>query len=100
MYFPCRFAFFKSDASGNKNFARSISKLIYAASFPWYTLSDKIGFNESGKNLLNTMPNRWSKKVYVQGFYYESILFKKAVNMFERMDISESIYKVVVEHYY
>ena len=25
---------------------------------------------------------------------------KKPVNLFERMDIDESIYKVVVEHYY
>ena len=33
------------------------------------------------------MPNRWSKQAYVQGFDYESISLKKAVNMFEHMEI-------------
>ena len=37
------------------------------------------------------MPNSWSKNVYVQGFDCEYITFKKAVNIFERMEISESI---------
>ena len=46
------------------------------------------------------MPNSWSKQAYVQGFYFKYILFKKAVNMFERMEIAESIYKGVVEHFY
>ena len=43
------------------------------------------------------MPNSWSKQAYVQGFYCESISFKKEVNMFEHMEISESIYEDVVE---
>ena len=38
------------------------------------------------------MTNGWSKKAYVQGFDFESITFKKYVNMFERMEIAESIY--------
>ena len=42
------------------------------------------------------MPNSWSRQAYVQGFYCESITFKKAVNLFDRMEISESIYKGVV----
>ena len=42
------------------------------------------------------MPNRWSKQAYVQGFHFESITFKKAVNMFERMEIAKYIYKDVV----
>ena len=46
------------------------------------------------------MPTRWSKQAYVQGFDCESIKFKKAVHMFERMKISESIYKGVVEPSY
>ena len=33
----------------------------------------------------------------MQVFDCESITFKKDVNMFERMDITESIYEVVVE---
>ena len=46
------------------------------------------------------MPNIWSKRVYVKGFDCESILFKKAVTMFERMEIAESIYEFVVEPSY
>ena len=46
------------------------------------------------------MPNIWSKQAYVQGFDFESITFKKSVNMFERMEISESIYKGVLEPSY
>ena len=46
------------------------------------------------------MPNIWSKQVYVKGFDCESITFNKAVNMFERMEFAESIYKGVVEPSY
>ena len=38
------------------------------------------------------MPTIWSKQAYVQGCYCGYISFKKAVNMFERTGISESIY--------
>ena len=38
------------------------------------------------------MPTSWSKHDYVQGFDFEYITFKNVVNMFERMDIAESIY--------
>ena len=43
------------------------------------------------------MPNSWSKQAYVQGFHFESVTFKNAVNMFERMKIAEYIYEYVVE---
>ena len=43
------------------------------------------------------MPNIWSKQAYVQGFDCRSILFIEAVNIFERMEIAESIYEDVVE---
>ena len=46
------------------------------------------------------MRNSWSKQAYGKGFYCGSILFKKAVNMFEHMEIAESIYKGVVEPSY
>ena len=38
------------------------------------------------------MPTSWSKQAYVQGFDGESILLKKEVKKFERMEIAESIY--------
>ena len=46
--------------------------------------------------LLNSMPTRWSKQACVQGFDYETIYFKTAVNMFECMEISEDIYGCMV----
>ena len=69
----------------------------YLASFLGATLTDKIGVTKLNEILLNIMPNSWSKQAYVQGFDFESITFKKAVNMFEHMEIAESIYEGVVE---
>ena len=59
-------------------------------------MTDKIGITELNEILLNSIPNRWSKKAYVQGFDCESIYFKFFVNTFERMEIAESIYEGVV----
>ena len=64
----------------------------YLASFPRETLADKIDVTELNYIILNRMPNSRSKQPFVQGFDCESILFKKAVNIFERMEIAESIY--------
>ena len=46
------------------------------------------------------MPNIWSRQAYLQGFDCESITFIKYSNMFERMEITDYIYKGVVEPYY
>ena len=59
-------------------------------------MTDKVDVTELNEILLNSMPNIWSKQAYVKGFYCESVTFKKAVNMFERMEIAESIYEGVV----
>ena len=42
------------------------------------------------------MTNSWSKQVYVQGFDYEYISFKKSIYIFGRMETAEIIYKGVV----
>ena len=42
------------------------------------------------------MPTIWYKQAYLQGFDCESITFKKAFNMFKRIEIAKSIYKGVV----
>ena len=57
-------------------------------------MADKMGYTELNEILLNIMPNSCSKQAYVQGFYCGTIYFKKDVNMFERMEITESIMKV------
>ena len=46
------------------------------------------------------MHNSWSKQAFARGFYCGYIPFKKAVNMFEQMDIAESIYDGVLESSY
>ena len=68
----------------------------YLALFPGETLYNKIGVTELNEILLNSMTNSWSRKAYVQVFDCEYIAFKKAANMFEHMEIAESIYEVVV----
>ena len=42
------------------------------------------------------MPNIWYNKEYVQCFDCGTIYLKKAINMFERMKISEGIFEGVV----
>ena len=80
--------------------ARLIDLNEYLASFPGVILTDKISVTKLNEILLNSMPNRWSKQAYLQGFDCEYISFKRAVNMFERMYIVESIYKGAVEPFY
>ena len=55
-------------------------------------MNDKIGTTKLNEILLNSIPNRWSIQAYVQGFNCESFTFKKDANMFERMEITKSIY--------
>ena len=65
----------------------------YLAIFHWAKISDRICVTDLNDIILNSMPNSWSKKSYLQGFDCESINFKAAVNMFKRMEIAESIYE-------
>ena len=75
-----------------KRYAARLSNLnAYFASFLGVTLTDKIGVTELNKILLNSMPNIWSKQAYVKVFDCESITFKKSVNVFEHMEVAESI---------
>ena len=65
--------------------ARLVDLNKYLTSFPGVTLSNEIGVTELDEILLNMIPNRQSKQAYVQGFDFEYISFKEAVNMFENM---------------
>ena len=42
------------------------------------------------------MTNSWYKQAYVKGFDCDYITLKKAVNIFQRMEIAESICEGVV----
>ena len=63
-------------------------------------LSEKIGVMEMNKILLNMMLNSWIKQAYVHQFDCDSTTFKKAVNMFEHIEIANYIYGGVVEPSY
>ena len=68
----------------------------YLAAFQGAKASDNIGENNSNEIFLNSMPNRWSKQAYVQGFDCETIT-EKSVDIFELIEILEAIYEGVVE---
>ena len=68
----------------------------YLSILPRAKTSDKICDTELNELLLNSMTNSWSRQAYVQGFDCETITFTTATNMFENMEIAESIYEVVV----
>ena len=76
--------------------ARFIDLHEYLASFPGSTTSDRMGVTELNDILLNIISNICSNFFYVQGFDYDFFSFQRAVNMFERMEIAESIYECVV----
>ena len=76
--------------------ARLIDLNEYLDSFPGATMTDKIGVTELNDISLKIMPNSWYMKAYLQGFDCKSSSFKKTVQMFERMGISEIIYEDVV----
>ena len=59
-------------------------------------MDDKIGVTEINEIILKSIPKIWSRQEYVKGFDCEYIYFKKAVNMFEIMEINKSIYEGVV----
>ena len=40
-------------------------------------MADKMGATELNENVLNSIPNIWSKQSYVQGFDCETISLKK-----------------------
>ena len=80
--------------------ARFIDLNEYLVSFPGATSTVKISVTELNEILLKGMPNSCSKQSYVQVFDCEYIAFKKSPNMFEHMEIAESIYEGIVEPSY
>ena len=72
----------------------------YVYIFPSIKVKWNIGETELDKIIFNNIPNLCIKQEYVQGSDFETNAFKKAVNMVEYMDISETIYEGVVETSY
>ena len=72
----------------------------YLDVFPGAKISEIFCVTDIYKISLNSTPNSWSKKAYVQGFDYEYITLKADVNLFECMEIEEYIYGGVVEPYH
>ena len=70
--------------------ARLIDINEYLVDFPGENVSDDIGETDPNEILLNSMKKVWSKKAYVQGFYFKIITLKESVNMFDHMEIAET----------
>ena len=71
----------------------------YLAVLSGVKASDKICEMELNEIILSSFPNGNSNQAYVQGFDCDSIT-RKTVNMFERMEIAETIYEGVIEPSY
>ena len=76
--------------------ARLLDVNEYLAVFPGSNTSDKICIKEINENLLSSMPNRWIKYPYVQVFDFKFINFKASVNIFECMEVAESIFEGIL----
>ena len=61
----------------------------YMTAFPVLDATTSMGNGELNKILFHIMPNIWAKQVFLQGFDFEAIPFKKETNMFKHMAIME-----------
>ena len=61
----------------------------YLTAFLVLDATNSMGNGELKKNLFHSMPNIWAKQVFLQGFDFEAIPFKKETNMFKHMAIME-----------
>ena len=68
----------------------------YLDVLPREKVTDKCFMKKLNEILLNSIPNSWSQQAYVQVFDFEYTTLNKSVNMFERMEIAEYIYRGVV----
>ena len=48
---------------------------------------------ELNKILLHAVINSWARQSYIQGWDFEGRSYKETCDMFERMEIEESIYE-------
>ena len=60
----------------------------------------KIIETELNSFLFHSRPNGLIRQAHVQGLDFESVTFQQYFNMFEHMEISESIYEGIVETSY
>ena len=66
--------------------------------FPGSKDSNKMGEEDLNNILIHSIHNRWIKQAYLQGFELE-IPFNNSTNMFEWIEIVETIYKRLVAPY-
>ena len=45
------------------------------------------------------MMKGWDNQVFIQGLYFKAVLFKQSINLFEGMEVAESIYEGVAGPY-
>ena len=90
-----RCAMHKPQGQPFKIFAARITELNnYLPIFPGPSAIKKMIPEELNEILLHVVPNVWAKQAYLQGWDLEGSSYKDTCDMFERMDISEQVYKV------
>ena len=57
------------------------------------SVSKNIPFKGLNEILLHTIPNRWAKKAYLQGWDSKKNSYKETCKMFKRMEIEDKVYK-------
>ena len=77
-----------------------IKIIEYLASFYELKGVNKFVETESNQIIFHRIQNGWVRQAYVQRLNFESVAFKKSINMFERMEIDENIYEGVLETHY
>ena len=80
--------------------ARLIDLNEYLGSFTGATIYNKMEITELNEILLNIMINGSSKQAYIQAYDCKTISFRWVINMFDHMEIAESIYEGVVSPSY
>ena len=83
------------------NYLALIVKLNdYLAIFPGSKEGDKLRETELNVIILHSILNGCTRQDCGQIFDFEVVTLKKAINMFDHMEVSESIYKGVLYYYY
>ena len=65
----------------------------YLPIFPGSSATKNMAPEELNKILLQAAHNSWAKQAYLQGWVFEGSYYKYTCDMFERMEIAESIYE-------
>ena len=83
---PCNISF--------KRFTERLTKINnFLPLLPVSDTTKKMPAKELNEIPIHAVPNGWAKQSYLQGWDFEVKTYRKTCDMFERMEISEQVYK-------